>query len=148
MLARLVVRGQLPFAQPVTAISEPEVKAWLIDWDCALKTKANYHALMYGVFNYAVEQCFLNVKPCARTVPKSRGVKQSQAELRFLSEDEFAAVVAKADGYSYSAADLIRVTAGTGLRFGEVTALWVSDIDLRSRNKAWGRTVRQRPRRG
>ncbi|NYI77012.1 tyrosine-type recombinase/integrase [Nocardioides panzhihuensis] len=143
VLARLEVRGRLPFAQPVSAISEPEVKAWLIDWDRALKTKANYHGLMYGVFNYAVEQGFLTVNPCARTAPKRRRVKQSQAELRFLSEDEFAAVVAKADGYSYSAADLIRATAGTGLRFGEITALWVSDVDLRNRtirvNKAWKR---------
>lgn len=143
VLARLDIRGQVPFAQPVTAISEPEVKAWLIDWDRALKTKANYHGLMYGVFNYAVEQGFLTVNPCARTAPKRRRVKQSQAELRFLSEDEFTAVVAKAGGYSYSAADLIRVTAGTGLRFGEVTALWGSDIDLRHRtirvNKAWKR---------
>lgn len=143
VLASLEVRGRLPFAQPVSAISEPEVKAWLIDWDRALKTKANYHGLMYGVFNYAVEQGFLTVNPCARTAPKRRRVKQSQAELRFLSEDEFAAVVAKADGYSYSAADLIRATAGTGLRFGEITALWVSDVDLRNRtirvNKAWKR---------
>ncbi|MGY0390572.1 tyrosine-type recombinase/integrase [Nocardioides sp. WG-D5] len=142
-LARTEIRGASPFARSVAAIGEQDIKAWLIDWDRALKTKANYHGLMYGIFNYAVEQGFLTANPCARTAPKRRRVKQSQAELRFLSEDEFAAVVAKADGYSYAAADLMRVTAGTGLRFGEVTALWVSDIDLRNRtlrvNKAWKR---------
>ena len=142
-LARTEIRGASPFARSVAAIGEQDIKAWLIVWDRALKTKANYHGLMYGIFNYAVEQGFRATNPCARTAPKRRRVKESQAELRFLSEDEFAAVVARADGYSYSAADLIRVTAGTGLRFGEITALWVSDIDLRNRtirvNKAWKR---------
>jgi integrase len=45
--------------------------------------------------------------------------------------------VAGADG------DLLTVAVGTGLRFGEVTALWVSDVDLVHRtiriNKAWKR---------
>ena len=40
-------------------------------------------------------------------------------------------------------ADLLRLAVGTGLRFGELTALWVSDIDLAHRtirvNKAWKR---------
>ena len=39
--------------------------------------------------------------------------------------------------------DLLRVAVGTGLRFGELTALWVSDVDLAHRslrvNKAWKR---------
>lgn len=142
-LARTEIRGESPFERSVAAIGEQDIKAWLIAWDRALKTKANYHGLMYGIFNYAVEQGFLTANPCARTAPKRRRVKESQAELRFLSEDEFAAVVAKAKGYSYSASDLIQITAGTGLRFGEITALWVSDIDLRNRtirvNKAWKR---------
>lgn len=71
-LAKTEARDGLPFANPVTAIGERDVKAWLIDWDRALKTKANYHGLLYGVFNYAVEQGFLSVNPCARTAPKRR----------------------------------------------------------------------------
>ena len=39
--------------------------------------------------------------------------------------------------------DLLGVTVGTGLRFGEVSALWVGDVDLDHRtirvNKAWKR---------
>ena len=30
-----------PFDQPVTSVHEADVKAWLIDWDRSLKTKAN-----------------------------------------------------------------------------------------------------------
>jgi integrase len=134
------IRGAYrPFDQPVTSVQEADVKAWLIDWDRSLKTKANYHGLLYGVFNYALEQGFLTVNPCARTAPKRSRIRQSQADLRFLTEAELATAVrvAGADG------DLLAVAVGTGLRFGEVTALWVSDVDLVHRtiriNKAWKR---------
>jgi len=134
------IRGAYrPFDQPVTSVHEANVKAWLIDWDRSLKTKANYHGLLYGVFNYALEQGFLTVNPCARTAPKRSRIRQSQADLRFLTEAELATAVrvAGADG------DLLAVAVGTGLRFGEVTALWVSDVDLVHRtiriNKAWKR---------
>ncbi len=46
------------------------MKAWLIGWDRSLKTKANYHGLLFGVFSYAVEQGWLTANPCARTAPK------------------------------------------------------------------------------
>jgi integrase len=128
-----------PFDRPVSSVHEADVKAWLIGWDRSLKTKANYHGLLYGVFNYAVEQGFLTVNPCARTAPKRSRIRQSQADLRFLTEAELAtaARVAGIDG------DLLTVAVGTGLRFGELTALWVSDVDLAHKtirvNKAWKR---------
>ena len=128
-----------PFDRTVAQVKEADVKAWLIGWDRSLKTKANYHGLLYGVFGYAVEQGYLTVNPCARTAPKRSRIKQSQADLRFLTETEFAtaARLAGEDG------DLLRVAVGTGMRFGELTALWVSDVDLTHRtvrvNKAWKR---------
>jgi hypothetical protein len=90
-----------PFDQPVTSVHEADVKAWLINWDRSLKTKANYHGLLYGVFNYALEQGFLTVNPCARTAPKRSRIRQSQADLRFLTEAELAtaARVAGTDGH-------------------------------------------------
>ena len=56
VLARTPVRGSLVFAGPVTAIGEAQLKTWLIEWDRSLKTKANYHGLIYGVFAYAVKR--------------------------------------------------------------------------------------------
>jgi hypothetical protein len=56
LLARTPVRGSLVFAGPVTAIGEAQLKTWLIEWDRSLKTKANYHGLIYGVFAYAVKR--------------------------------------------------------------------------------------------
>lgn len=40
------IRGSLIFTKPVTAITEADLKEWLIDWDRSLKTKANYHGLI------------------------------------------------------------------------------------------------------
>ena len=46
MLAGTPVRGELVFAGAVSAIGEAHLKAWLIEWDRSLKTKANYHGLI------------------------------------------------------------------------------------------------------
>jgi integrase len=128
-----------PFDRTVAQVKEADIKAWLIGWDRSLKTKANYHGLLYGIFRYAVEQDYLASNPCARTAPKRSRIRQSQADLRFLTEAEFATVARLAGGD----ADLLRLAVGTGLRFGELTALWVSDVDLAHRtirvNKAWKR---------
>lgn len=101
-----------PFDRTVAQVKEADVKAWLIGWDRSLKTKANYHGLLYSVFGYAVEQGYLAANPCARTAPKRSRIRQSQADLRFLTEDEFA-TVARLAGEN---ADLLRLAVGTGLQ--------------------------------
>jgi integrase len=139
VLSRIEIRGELIFGKPVNLISERDIKAWLIDWDRAMKTKANYHGLLYGVFAYALEQKHIATNPCTRTAPKRSRVRQAQAELRFLTETEFAAAAHLAGSH----ASLLRFAVGTGLRFGELTALWCSDVDLEKGtvrvNKAWKR---------
>lgn len=137
------VRGQRgayrPFDAHIDMVAEEDIKAWLIGWKRSLKTRANYHGLLYGVFNYALERGEVAQNPLLRTAPKRSKIRQSQADLRFLTDVEFVttAEVAEDDG------DLLRVTVGTGMRYGEVTALWVSDVDLRHKsirvNKAWKR---------
>lgn len=133
------IRRSRPFDQAIDAIAERDIKAWLIDWNRSLKTKANYHGLLFGVFTYAVEQGHITANPCARTAPKRSRVRQSQAELRFLTEDDLSAAVRLAGAHG----DLIAFTVSTGLRFGEVTALWCGDVDLVHGtvrvNKAWKR---------
>jgi len=138
-LIAATIRNLVVFDRPIDAITEADIKAWLIDWDRSLKTKANYHGLLYGVFAYAVEQGHLSVNPCARTAPKRSRVRQSQAELRFLTEGELLGAVQLAGEHG----DLLTLAVSTGLRFGEITALWCSDIDLIRGtvrvNKAWKR---------
>ena len=139
VLASTRVRGSLTFTKPVTAITEGDLKEWLIDWDRSLKTKANYHGLIHGVFAYAVKQGWLTVNPAIGTAPKQSRVKQSRPELRFLNERELDRAVELAGWYG----DLLRVAVGTGMRYGEISALWVGDVDLEHRtiriNKAWKR---------
>ena len=124
---------------PVTAIGEAQLKTWLIEWDRSLKTKANYHGLIYGVFAYAVKRGYLAANPAIGTAPKQSRVKQSRPELRFLTERELETAVRLAKRHG----DVLAVTAGTGLRFGEISALWVGDVDLDRGtvrvNKAWKR---------
>ena len=68
-----------PRARNMTQVHEADIKAWLIDWDRSLKTKANYHGLLFGVFNHALELGFITVNPCQRTAPKRSRIRQSQA---------------------------------------------------------------------
>lgn len=71
------------------------------------------------------------------TAPKQSRVRQSRPELRFLTEAELATAARLAGSFS----DLLVVAVGTGLRFGEIGALWVGDVDLDRGtvrvNKAW-----------
>jgi integrase len=139
VLARTPVRGSLVFAGPITVIGEAQLKTWLIEWDRSLKTKANYHGLIYGVFAYAVKRGYLAANPAIGTAPKQSRVKQSRPELRFLTERELETAVRLAKRHG----DVLTVAAGTGLRFGELSALWVTDVDLDRGtvrvNKAWKR---------
>jgi integrase len=98
----------LVFAGPVTAIGEVQLKAWLIEWDRSLKTKANYHGLIHGVFAYAVKRGYLAANPAKGTAPKQSRVKQSRPELRFLTEQELATAVRLAKTHG----DVLAVTAG------------------------------------
>ena len=111
--------GKLKFTKPAGAITEADLKAWLVEWDRALKTKANYHGLIHGVFAYAIKQGYLSSNPAVGTAPRMSRVKQSRPELRFLTESELPVAVALAGAYS----DLVTAAVGTGMRFGELSAL-------------------------
>ena len=89
----------------------------MIDWDRSLKTKANYHGLIHGVFACAVKGGYLATNPAIGTAPKQSRVKQSRPELRFLTERELETAVR----FAGAQGDLLSVTVGTGLRFGEVS---------------------------
>jgi hypothetical protein len=72
VLARTPVRGALPFARPVTAISEAQLKTWLIEWDRSLKTNAvltdllNIRHVRYGSAAYIGGQPSRSIETGAR----------------------------------------------------------------------------------
>ena len=69
---------------------------------------------------------WLATNPALDTAPKQSRVKQSRPELRFLTERELERALRLANGHC----DILAVAVGTGLRFGELGALWVGDVDL------------------
>src|ERR1039458_23724 len=55
----------LPFGRNVQDVTPEDVRLWLSRWDRGLKTKANYHGLLFGVFAWAVEEhALITVNPC------------------------------------------------------------------------------------
>jgi integrase len=129
-----------PFAGPIGALTEDDVKLWLIQWRRSIKTKANYHGLLFGVFTYAREKGLVSHHPLTRTAPKRSKIRASQGDLRFLREVDFGHMMRLAQK---DIRDLLQVEAGTGLRYSEIAGLWVSDVDLENMtlriNKAWKR---------
>src|SRR5664279_4939807 len=132
----------LPFGRNVQDVTPEDVRLWLSRWDRRLKTKANDHGFLFAVFAWAVEEhALITVNPCAKTAPSRPTIKAEQPERTWLAEAEFKTFT---DTFmAEDSRDLLRVMVGTGLRFGEVTALWVEDIGLTKRTlsvrKAWNR---------
>jgi integrase len=111
------------------------------------KTLANLHGLLYGIFQAAVEAQppLRTSNPCARTrLPRTdAGIED---EMTFLEREEFALIrAAVKDICKGDALDLVDFMVGTGLRWGEVSALQVRDISRRGNHtvlrvqRAWKR---------
>ncbi|MEU7366616.1 site-specific integrase [Streptomyces hygroscopicus] len=97
------------------------------------KTLANLHGLLYAIFQSAVEaQPQLRAaNPSARTrLPRvDDGIED---EMVFLERDEYELIrEAMAGICKGDALDLIDLMTGTGLRWGEVSALQVRDLTVR-----------------
>ena len=77
----------LPFGRNVEDVTPEDVRLWLSRWDRGLKTKANYHGLLFGVFAWAVEEhALITVNPCAKTAPSRPTIKAEQPERTWLTE--------------------------------------------------------------
>ncbi|MFF3989097.1 tyrosine-type recombinase/integrase [Streptomyces sp. NPDC001797] len=101
------------------------------------KTLANLHGLLYSVFQSAVEAQpqIRAANPCSRTrLPRvDDGIED---EMVFLQREEFTLLrTAMGTLCKGDAVDLIDVMVGTGLRWGEISALQVRDITLRGQHK-------------
>lgn len=122
------------------------------------KTISNYHGLLFAVFGHAIKQGLRTDNPCAgHKLPDRLYADGEAAENVFLSEAQFALIAdcmlpqqlaeagdnGTAGGGAYLSPKaagvhagtltdrrLIEVAVGTGLRWGEITALQVRDLDL------------------
>ena len=117
-------------ALPLAAVTRDDFRQW-VTWQqtiVAPKTLSNHRALLSAGFAEAVHAGRLGMNPCAGVrVPRS-DAGRTTAAWSILTPSELSKVV------SVMTPDVLKplpiVLARTGLRWGEVTALRVADIDL------------------
>lgn len=92
------------------------------------KTIANYHGLLYAIMRESVREGLRSNNPCDGVKLPARDDDIDDDEDKvFLTEAEFATVQACV---AADVRDFVVVAAGTGLRWGEITALMVKDLEL------------------
>ncbi len=92
------------------------------------KTIANYHGLLSAIFKSAVQKGLIPRNPCEGVkLPPLDDDTEGDDDMVFLSEDEFRLLHAT---MHEDDRDFLLVAVGTGLRWGELTALKVKDLEL------------------
>jgi integrase len=91
------------------------------------KTIANYHGLLAAIFKDAVHKGLVVKNPCEGVRLPAMDSAEDDGDKQFLTEDEFTLLLAAMHADSR---DLLIVAVGTGLRWGELTALRVEDLQL------------------
>lgn len=93
----------------------------------APKTIRNYHGLLFSVMEYAIERKLREGNPCRGTrLPEPADIDDDD-QMTFLTEAEYR-LIHGCFGDDLVAADMSEVAVGTGLRFGEITALQKRDL--------------------
>jgi integrase len=124
-------------------ITRAHVKAWvnqLAAAGVAPKSIANYHGLLASVMNTAIETGARADNPCKGVRLPKRDRRGDRA--KFLEPAEYRVLLAQVPDYWKP---LVGLLAGTGLRWGEATALTVADVILDGKrryiivDKAWKR---------
>ena len=94
------------------------------------KTIANYHGLLSAVFKSGVEKDLIRRNPCEGVkLPPIDDDTEDDDDKVFLTEKEFAVLRLCMDEADR---DFLTVAVGTGLRWGELTAIKVKDLSLDS----------------
>ena len=107
------------------------------------KTIANFHGFLSALFKSAVGKGLITSNPCEGVkLPPLDDDTEADDDKIFLTEVEFRLLH---ESIHHEDRDFLVVTAGTGLRWGELTALKVKDLDLNapvptlSVRRAWKR---------
>lgn len=131
---RVAARSWLPTLGPLPleAIGRDDVARWIGEQARTLtkrgtptssKTIANQHGLLSAVMASAVDAGRIPSNPC-----RGLGIPRTErGEMVFLTQAEYAVLVSKVEPKWQP---LVNLLAGTGLRWGEATALRWGDLDL------------------
>lgn len=142
------IEGSTIGSIPTGLLTVEHIRSWLGDLEAAglsSKTRRNHHALLSAALSTAIDRQVIGRNP-------ARGIRiritEADAGRVFLSAGELAVLVG---GIPDSYRPLIVWLAGTGMRWGEATALQVGDIDLDAAvpvafvRRAWKRSGRGAP---
>jgi integrase len=111
---------------PLDAVVRDDIAAWVRTQErhgSSGKTIANKHGFVSGVFNHAVESELISSNPCRRT----RLPRTVEEPMTILTHSEFARFLVCFDPYWQP---LVTALFGTGMRWGEITALRCSEVDV------------------
>jgi len=127
---------------PLASLDRTHVSKWINELAAkglSGKTIRNVHGFLSGALNEAVRQKLLAENPC--TAMRMPTTSHKSTEMTFLTHDEFAELFALIDPHYRP---LVLTLVGTGMRFGEATALMVGDVDLEHHQlrvrQAWKKT--------
>ena len=109
---------------PVDAVTEQAVARWVDAQKVSAKTIRNRHGLLYAAMRRQVKAGAIAVNPCEDTRIRRT---ERQTEMTTLTPNEFWTIH---DHLGEHWRPLAVTLVGTGLRFGEATALQVRDLDL------------------
>ncbi|MEU9661866.1 site-specific integrase [Streptomyces chartreusis] len=125
-------------------IPHPSKEGEWLRQEASGKSICNRHGLLFCVFQAAVDAAtpLRTDNPCSKTrLP--RGDDGIEEEMTFLEHDEYARISSCMREIDPAAADLADFLVGTGLRWGEASALQARDVNLTRRTvnvqRAWKR---------
>lgn len=113
----------------IDTITPQHIRDWineLADSDLSDKTIANVHGLLSAMFSTAAERGYRTDNPSKGTRLPRRGTS-GRGEMVVLTHDEWRAIDGQLTYADGRYRDLFRTLAGTGARWGEVTALQARD---------------------
>src|SRR4051812_36108732 len=123
-------------ARSLPRITPEEVEAFIAKCRSdgqSVKSTLNYLGLLHGIFDFAQRRKWCSANPC-KLVDKPRA-DHGDADVRFLDEDELAALIAAVPDDDLGRVErvLYLAAAMTGMRQGELVALRWLDVDWPAR---------------
>lgn len=132
---------------PVKAVEQTDIVRWIREMQAkgaSPKTIANHHATLSATMQRAYNEQLIDRNPChGITLPENTSI--SENEMYIMTNDEMNTIFAEFNPHYLPFLGLLR---GTGVRFGESTALMPHDFKLDARTpsikveRAWKRGTR------
>lgn len=136
---------------PVGELTRETVRGWLQGMErreprpLAPKTIANYHSLLSAAMGEAVAQSLTAVNPCHGVRLPRRDDHTTVDEHVYLEPAEVRLIAARIHEFAPWCSHVPILLADTGLRWGELTALQVGDVDVLAGTLRVGRAWKRGP---